>query len=317
MTEFIAVRCARATCGQFSSQQVTKSGKWQCKLCSERQSIVRIYARSLKASDVRGAVQELNMRRGAMEERRMEDRYQAAQAGWDDLADGEGSSYGGGGHASASGPVGQQWGVFLVGGGGGDDGAGRSGSSDSVAEPEDPRFVTAMPQREKRRSAPTGVRSSAAGEGYDGGGGGSSSGASISAKRQRTVGGAAAAANRRGEGDRDAPSPWGDRGGGFDNRDDDRRDKASGAFAPHGGATASAGPAIARPSGTCAAIFGSSSFGGGSSGGRAPAGSAARAGNPSLQMGFAAAPLPQRAPPSKPAAPTPPTAAPSAWDEYL
>jgi hypothetical protein len=51
----------------FCVQQLTKSRKWACRVCSTKQSIVKVYFRAYKASDVRPIVQQLSMARGRLE----------------------------------------------------------------------------------------------------------------------------------------------------------------------------------------------------------------------------------------------------------
>lgn len=62
--EFLALQCASCDC--FCVQQLTKSRKWACRLCGAKQSIVKVFAKSFKAADVRGIVQQLSMARGTL-----------------------------------------------------------------------------------------------------------------------------------------------------------------------------------------------------------------------------------------------------------
>ncbi|CAN0251433.1 unnamed protein product, partial [Hapterophycus canaliculatus] len=48
----------------FQVNQKTKSGKWKCRMCSEGQSIVKVWGRGGHAKDVRGLVMELNAAAG-------------------------------------------------------------------------------------------------------------------------------------------------------------------------------------------------------------------------------------------------------------
>ncbi|KAM4585833.1 MRN complex-interacting protein [Fundulus diaphanus] len=64
--EFHVVRCFR--CLSFQVQQVKKAKKWSCKLCGEKQSLLKEFGRG-SGADCRRHVQKLNAMRGAaMEE---------------------------------------------------------------------------------------------------------------------------------------------------------------------------------------------------------------------------------------------------------
>jgi hypothetical protein len=77
--DFVALRCAE--CSIFQVQQhKPASKKWQCRVCNARQSVVRVYARDAKASNVRGAVHELSRLQGEGERLVLD----AAQAGSDE-----------------------------------------------------------------------------------------------------------------------------------------------------------------------------------------------------------------------------------------
>jgi small-conductance mechanosensitive channel len=52
----------------FQVQMVRKDKKWTCKTCGSKQSIIKVFASSTKASEVRPIVQQLNMKRGTLEE---------------------------------------------------------------------------------------------------------------------------------------------------------------------------------------------------------------------------------------------------------
>ncbi|EOD10537.1 hypothetical protein EMIHUDRAFT_120548 [Emiliania huxleyi CCMP1516] len=62
MPDFLCLRCY--ACGTFQSVQRTVRPKWACKVCTEKQSVLRSYCGSTVASDVRRAVQALNLARG-------------------------------------------------------------------------------------------------------------------------------------------------------------------------------------------------------------------------------------------------------------
>ncbi|KAF4085611.1 hypothetical protein AMELA_G00097160 [Ameiurus melas] len=61
--EFHVLRCF--TCRTFQVQQVKKSKKWSCKLCGEKQSLIKEYGRGTGA-DCRRHVQKLNSLRGEL-----------------------------------------------------------------------------------------------------------------------------------------------------------------------------------------------------------------------------------------------------------
>ncbi|XP_014906002.1 MRN complex-interacting protein isoform X3 [Poecilia latipinna] len=64
--DFHVVRCFR--CQSFQVQQVKKAKKWSCKLCGEKQSLLKEFGRG-SGADCRRHVQKLNAMRGAkMEE---------------------------------------------------------------------------------------------------------------------------------------------------------------------------------------------------------------------------------------------------------
>ncbi|EFC42039.1 predicted protein [Naegleria gruberi] len=61
-------------CTAFSINQVTKNRKWKCKLCGSQQSIRKVFANSNQPKDLRPIVQELNMKRGEIEQEVLEAR---------------------------------------------------------------------------------------------------------------------------------------------------------------------------------------------------------------------------------------------------
>lgn len=62
------------SCYMFLPQQETKNGKFACRFCGAKQSIVKIFGRSENAKDLRGPAQELNARHGEERDRRLEGR---------------------------------------------------------------------------------------------------------------------------------------------------------------------------------------------------------------------------------------------------
>ena len=66
MPEYVAVCCFQ--CKLFQGQQLNKQRKFKCKVCGEKQSFRHIYAKSDYPKDIRVAVQQLNQKRGEMEE---------------------------------------------------------------------------------------------------------------------------------------------------------------------------------------------------------------------------------------------------------
>ncbi|KAH9489392.1 hypothetical protein Btru_056351 [Bulinus truncatus] len=65
MVEFHVLRCT--FCHIFQVLQVTKTSKWKCKLCGEKQSIIKVYGRGTGV-DCRKHVQKLNTLRGKIDQ---------------------------------------------------------------------------------------------------------------------------------------------------------------------------------------------------------------------------------------------------------
>jgi hypothetical protein len=150
MPEFFALQCA--SCGTFCVQQATKAGKWQCRLCGAKQSIVRIFARSASAADVRGAVGELNMRRGLAAEQRLRQRMEggsdgggASGVGGVDEEQGDGSATD---TSFTSAAVSSAWDEFAAAQRPSRGASGAGGAGDE----EDDRFVMALPERPRKRT---------------------------------------------------------------------------------------------------------------------------------------------------------------------
>ncbi|XP_043925887.1 MRN complex-interacting protein [Protopterus annectens] len=59
--EFHVLRCF--SCKTFQVHQVKKDKRWRCKLCGEKQSIIKVYGEGTGA-DCRHHVQKLNMMQG-------------------------------------------------------------------------------------------------------------------------------------------------------------------------------------------------------------------------------------------------------------
>ncbi|XP_058852799.1 MRN complex-interacting protein isoform X1 [Acipenser ruthenus] len=59
--EFHVLRCF--SCKTFQVHQVKKCKKWNCKICGEKQSIIKVYGQG-SGADCRGHVQKLNMMQG-------------------------------------------------------------------------------------------------------------------------------------------------------------------------------------------------------------------------------------------------------------
>eukprot|EP01090_Pellita_catalonica_P006231 TRINITY_DN16434_c0_g1_i1.p1 TRINITY_DN16434_c0_g1~~TRINITY_DN16434_c0_g1_i1.p1 ORF type:complete len:150 (-),score=20.22 TRINITY_DN16434_c0_g1_i1:284-733(-) len=55
-------------CQTYQVQQQKKAKNWVCKICRQKQTLMKIYATSYKASDIRPIVQDYNMQRGKREE---------------------------------------------------------------------------------------------------------------------------------------------------------------------------------------------------------------------------------------------------------
>ena len=64
--EYAVFQCFQ--CSAFAINQITKNRKWKCKLCGSQQSIRKIYATSAQPKDLRPIVQNLNMKRGEIEQ---------------------------------------------------------------------------------------------------------------------------------------------------------------------------------------------------------------------------------------------------------
>ncbi|KAK3927958.1 MRN complex-interacting protein, partial [Frankliniella fusca] len=63
--ELHVLRCF--SCRTFQVQIVKKVPKWQCKVCNEKQSVLKVYAKG-SGKDCRQYVQDLNMQQGALAE---------------------------------------------------------------------------------------------------------------------------------------------------------------------------------------------------------------------------------------------------------
>uniref|UniRef100_A0A8C0H2G2 MRN complex-interacting protein N-terminal domain-containing protein n=1 Tax=Chelonoidis abingdonii TaxID=106734 RepID=A0A8C0H2G2_CHEAB len=61
---FQVLRCF--SCGTFQVHQVKKSRKWSCKVCGEKQMLLKAYGQG-SGSDCRRHVQKLNLLRAGME----------------------------------------------------------------------------------------------------------------------------------------------------------------------------------------------------------------------------------------------------------
>ncbi|XP_033727064.1 uncharacterized protein LOC117316536 [Pecten maximus] len=63
--EFQVLRCYQ--CSTFQVHQVKKAKKWSCKMCGEKQSVIKVFGRGV-AADCRRHVQKLNSLRGEIEQ---------------------------------------------------------------------------------------------------------------------------------------------------------------------------------------------------------------------------------------------------------
>ncbi|XP_068134202.1 MRN complex-interacting protein isoform X2 [Hyperolius riggenbachi] len=75
--DFQVLRCF--SCQTFQVHQVKKSKKWACKLCGEKQSLLKVYGQGC-AGDCRHHVQKLNLLRGEVEEAA----HSTAELSWQD-----------------------------------------------------------------------------------------------------------------------------------------------------------------------------------------------------------------------------------------
>ncbi|PRW57031.1 UPF0544 C5orf45-like protein [Chlorella sorokiniana] len=73
---WLVVQCYQ--CRAFQVDQEKQAKKWACKLCGEKQSLQRVFARSHSAKDCRLVVQQYNTARGAVEEEEAERALQMA-----------------------------------------------------------------------------------------------------------------------------------------------------------------------------------------------------------------------------------------------
>ncbi|GAB5029738.1 upf0544 protein c5orf45 homolog [Nannochloropsis oceanica] len=147
MPTFVLVQCYR--CHVFIPNQETKNRKWACRMCGAKQSIIKVYARTDSAKELRLAAQQLNAQHGEARDQLHQQRsmqvpaspplYECYQGGGGEegeveeelrhhnnyhlqnqhqmsgSADGsvsqEGNAHGGGG---GGGEVGSRWGAFLI-----------------------------------------------------------------------------------------------------------------------------------------------------------------------------------------------------------
>jgi hypothetical protein len=83
---FVALRCA--ACSTFQVQQHKVSGKFACRSCGEKQSVLRVYARDAKAANVRAIVHQLSMLQGEGERAMVNELARALDeddaAGWEE-----------------------------------------------------------------------------------------------------------------------------------------------------------------------------------------------------------------------------------------
>ncbi|XP_021439760.2 MRN complex-interacting protein [Oncorhynchus mykiss] len=78
--EFHVLRCC--SCQTYQVQQVKKSKKWNCKLCGEKQSVIKEFGRG-SGVDCRRHVQKANARRGEI----LEEQDQRAWSRWEEVDD--------------------------------------------------------------------------------------------------------------------------------------------------------------------------------------------------------------------------------------
>ncbi|XP_046907629.1 MRN complex-interacting protein [Hypomesus transpacificus] len=78
--EFHVLKCY--SCEAFQVQQVKKSKQWNCKMCGEKQSIIKVFGRG-SGVDCRRHVQKLNTRRGEI----LEDQNQNAWLRWENTGE--------------------------------------------------------------------------------------------------------------------------------------------------------------------------------------------------------------------------------------
>ena len=126
MPVFILVKCGIDSCSRFQVQQkrgvstkpTSRPQQWSCKVCRQKQSVVKVYCESRKAKDCRLVCMELSARQGA--------RLDAERAAWREGSrdeSGESDEYYSDGPettaaaaataAAAEGPVGAEWGDYV------------------------------------------------------------------------------------------------------------------------------------------------------------------------------------------------------------
>uniref|UniRef100_A0A667Z022 MRN complex-interacting protein N-terminal domain-containing protein n=1 Tax=Myripristis murdjan TaxID=586833 RepID=A0A667Z022_9TELE len=76
--QFQVLRCF--SCQTFQVQQVKKSSRWRCKLCGEKQTLLKEFGRG-SGADCRRHVQKLNAMRGAMLDQLRENRQVEPDSG--------------------------------------------------------------------------------------------------------------------------------------------------------------------------------------------------------------------------------------------
>ena len=62
-------------------QQKKSSNKWNCVVCNQKQSVIKIYAQSYQAKDVRKVVQSFNMSRKFHDEMQQSEQEQSPDGG--------------------------------------------------------------------------------------------------------------------------------------------------------------------------------------------------------------------------------------------
>lgn len=197
MPVFLLLQCY--ACSIFIPQQETKNSKWACRMCSAKQSITKVFAKSENTKELRLAAQQLNARHGETRDNRnmqqsvnasppcyeysyqeQEDDYnhhqyhqhtqqhQQQQRYMSGSAEGASSQDASRVPAPAGG-AGSRWGAYMVGGGQAEEKASAGlFASDMIGCEDDERFVTELPAPQKRGEGGGSGRREGGGGGGDG-----------------------------------------------------------------------------------------------------------------------------------------------------
>ncbi|CAN0889701.1 hypothetical protein LINGRAHAP2_LOCUS16153 [Linum grandiflorum] len=77
-TVFIAVQCCQCSTMQ-AKQKKKSSNKWTCVICNQKQSVIKVFAQSYMAKDIRQFVQSFNMSRKYADEQASPEEHEVTQ----------------------------------------------------------------------------------------------------------------------------------------------------------------------------------------------------------------------------------------------